>query len=188
MIKKINYYRNLRRDLFLLGLSVVVTIFLVRFGVIESIISATKGWTVLASFIAGAFWTSAFTIAPASIGIAYLSRSIDPVTIAVCGAFGAMIGDLIIFSFIKDVFSEDVRGAIKASRFKRLLGHTHFTFLRWFGPLVGALIIISPLPDEIGLSLMGMSKMKTRYLIPMTLILNFIGIYLIASVASVLMV
>jgi len=133
----------------------------------------------LASFIAGVFWTSVFTISPASVAIAHLARSVDFVTLATFGAVGAMLGDLIIFTFIEDVFSDDVRGAIKASRFKRLLSRTHFSFLRWFGPIIGALIIISPLPDEVGLSLMGMSKMKARYLIPMTLVLNFIGIYLI---------
>jgi hypothetical protein len=125
-----------------------------------------------------------FTISPASIAIAHLSHSINPLVLAFFGAFGAMLGDLIIFTFVKDVFSEDVEGAIKASRFKRILSKTHFSFLRWFGPLLGALVIISPLPDEIGLSLMGVSKMKTRYLIPATLVLNFIGIYLIAIVSQ----
>ncbi len=172
--------------MFILGLSIVFTIFLVRFGVLDKILSVSQGWSVVESFIAGLFWTSIFTISPASIAIAHLSKSIDPFTLAAWGAFGAMLGDLIIFYFIRDVFSEDVRGAIKDSRFKKILSKTHFTFLRWFGPLVGAVVIISPLPDEIGLSLMGISKMKTRYLIPMTLILNFIGIYLIASASQAL--
>lgn len=184
MVKKIDYYKNIRRDFFLLGLSVVFSILLVRFGVLESIISVSKGWDVITSFVVGIFWTSVFTISPASIAIARLSYDINPVTIAAFGAFGAMLGDLVIFSFIKDVFSEDIKGAIKASRFKKFLSRTHFSFLRWFGPMIGALIIISPLPDEMGLGLMGVSKMKTRYLIPMTLILNFIGIFLIASVAQ----
>ena len=188
MIKRIDYDKNLVRDLFFVGLSVIFTIFLIRFGVLESILSVSGGYAILSSFVAGFFWTSVFTISPASIAIAHLSHGIDPVTLAVWGAFGAMTGDLIIFSFIKDVFSEDIKGAIKTSRFKRFLGKTHFSFLRWFGPMIGALVIISPLPDEIGLSLMGISKMKTRYLIPMTFILNFIGIYLLASIAQALAV
>jgi len=184
MIKKIDYSRNLRRDLFLLGLSVVFTFFLVRFGVIDLILSASQGVLIVTSFVAGFFWTSIFTISPASIAIAHLSHYIDPITLATWGAVGSMIGDLIIFSFIKDVFADDVRGVIKHSRFKRILSKTHFTFLRWFGPLIGALVIISPLPDEIGLSLMGISKMKTRYLIPLAFVLNFAGIYLIAIVSK----
>lgn len=184
MIKKIDYYRNIRRDFLLLGLSIIFTIFLARFGVIESILSISAGWAIVTSFVVGVFWTSVFTISPASMAIAHLSRSVDVVTIASWGAFGAMLGDLVIFSFIRDIFSEDIKGAIKASRFKRVLSHTHFSFLRWFGPLIGALVIISPLPDEIGLGLMGVSKMKTRYLIPATLVLNFIGIFLIAAIAQ----
>jgi hypothetical protein len=184
MAKKIDYDKNLERDLFFIGLSIIFTIFLVKFGILESILSVSSGFSILSSFVAGFFWTSVFTISPASIAIAHLSHSIDAVTLAAWGAFGSMLGDLIIFSFIRDVFSEDIRGAVKASRFKRFLGKTHFTFLRWFGPLVGALVIISPLPDEIGLSLMGISKMKTRYLIPVAYALNFIGIFLIAVIAQ----
>ena len=184
MAKRIDYYRNLKRDLIFIGLSIVGTFFLVRFGVLESIFSVSSGFNVVSSFVAGLFWTSVFTISPASIVIAHLSHSVDPFTLAIWGAFGAMLGDLVIFTFIKDVFSEDIRGAIKGSRFKRFLGHTHFSFLRWFGPIIGALVIISPLPDEIGLSLMGISKMKVRYLIPLALILNFIGIYLLALVSQ----
>ena len=179
MRKGIDYYKNLKRDLFFIVLSLIVTLFLVRLGVLDSILSVTGQWSIVASFIVGVFWTSVFTISPASVAIAHLARNVDFLTLAAFGAVGAMLGDLIIFAFIEDVFSEDVRGAIKASRFKKFLSRTHFSFLRWFGPIVGAIIIISPLPDEVGLSLMGMSKMKVRYLIPMTLILNFIGIYLI---------
>lgn len=184
MTKEINYDHNLIRDLFFIGLSLVGTIFLVRFGVLDSLLSFSQGTVIMSSLIAGLFWTSVFTIAPASIAIAHLSHSIDSVTLAAWGAFGAMLGDLVIFSFIKDIFSEDIKGAIKTSRFKSLLSKTHFSFLRWFGPIIGALVIISPLPDEIGLSLMGISKMKTRYLIPLALILNFIGIYLLAVVSQ----
>lgn len=180
MAKKINYDRNLLRDFSLLGLSIVFTILLAHFGIIESIFSVSEGYSVVASFIVGMFWTSMFTISPSSIAIAHLSHSVDFLTLATWGALGAIVSDLIIFHFIKDVFTEDVEGAIKASRFKRLLSKTHFSFLRWFGPMVGALVIISPLPDEIGLSLMGVSKMKIRYLVPLTFALNFIGIYLIA--------
>ncbi|HAO64514.1 TPA: hypothetical protein DCQ44_00865 [Candidatus Taylorbacteria bacterium] len=180
---KINYSRNLERDLLLVGFSLVLTIFLVRYGVLQSILSASEGLSIVSSFIAGLFFTSVFTIAPASIAIAHLSHSITPVTLAAWGAFGSMLGDLVIFLFIKDVFSEDIKGAIKASRFKYFLSKTHFGFLRWLGPLVGALIIISPLPDEIGLSLMGVSKMRVGYLIPLAFALNFIGIFAIASIS-----
>jgi hypothetical protein len=184
MRKKTDYYKNLRRDLFFIGLSIVLTVILVRFGILESILSVSNDFSILSSFIAGLFWTSVFTISPASIAIAHLSHSVDIVTLATWGALGSMFGDLIIFSFVKDIFSEDFEGVIKISRFKKLLSKTHFTFLRWFGPLIGALVIISPLPDEVGLSLMGISKMKIGYLVPVTFVLNFAGIYFIAMISQ----
>ena len=186
MKRKINYDRNLERDLLLIAASIFCAIFLVQFGILEFLINTSRGLDSASSFMAGVFFTSAFTIAPASVAIAHLSHGIAPLTLALWGAFGAMIGDVVIFLFVKDVFSEDIKGAIRTSRFKRILSQTHFGFLRWFGPVVGALVIISPLPDEIGLSLMGISKMKIGYLIPLTFVLNFIGIFLIAYFAGAL--
>ncbi|MDP3800322.1 MAG: hypothetical protein Q8Q90_02755, partial [bacterium] len=50
------------------------------------------------------------------------------------------------------------------------------SFLRWFTPFLGALIIASPFPDELGLVLMGLSKTNTKVFIPVSFGLNFIGI------------
>lgn len=185
MKRKINYEKNLERDLVLITISVFCAIALVHFGILESMIITIRDFHLVSSFTAGLFFTSVFTIAPASVAIAHLSHSIDPLTLALWGAFGAMIGDLVIFAFVRDVFSEDIKGTIRASRFKKILSKTHFGFLRWFGPLVGALIIISPLPDEIGLSLMGVAKMKVIYLVPLTFVLNFMAIFLIVYTTGI---
>ena len=51
---------------------------------------------------------------------------------------------------------------------------------------VGGLIIASPLPDELGISLFGFSKIKMSWFIPLSFIFNFIGIVLIGVVAQAL--
>ena len=48
-------------------------------------------------------------------------------------------------------------------------------------PVIGAIIIASPLPDELGVSLMGMSQMKASRFILLSYILNSIGIFLVVS-------
>ena len=52
--------------------------------------------------------------------------------------------------------------------------------------MLGAAIIASPLPDEIGLSLMGMSKTRVAVLIPVSFAMNALGICLLAQFASLL--
>ncbi len=59
-------------------------------------------------------------------------------------------------------------------------------FFRWLTFLAGGLIIASPLPDELGISLLGFSKMKTSWFIPLSFAFNFIGILLIGWVAKAL--
>jgi hypothetical protein len=51
-------------------------------------------------------------------------------------------------------------------------------------PFLGALIIASPLPDELGLVFLGISKLKTRYFLPLSFVLNFFGILIIGLIAK----
>jgi len=52
--------------------------------------------------------------------------------------------------------------------------------------LVGGLIIVSPFPDEIGVSLLGFSKMRTSWFISLSFVFNFTGILLVGWVAKAL--
>src|SRR3989304_3240061 len=49
-------------------------------------------------------------------------------------------------------------------------------FFRWLIAFLGALVIASPLPDELGLMMMGFSKMRTLFFIPISFLLNSLGI------------
>jgi len=46
--------------------------------------------------------------------------------------------------------------------------------------------VISPLPDELGLAMMGLSKMKTSLFIPISFILNSLGILAIGLITKLL--
>ena len=59
-------------------------------------------------------------------------------------------------------------------------------FFRWLTFLVGGLIIASPFPDELGISLLGFSKMRTSWFIPLSFAFNFVGILLVGLVAKAL--
>jgi hypothetical protein len=87
-----------------------------------------------------------------------------------------MIGDLILFLFIRDRFADDLAASFKPSLARHILSSFHLGFLKWLAPVVGALIIASPLPDELGLGLMGISKTKIAILLPVSFVMNFLGI------------
>ena len=66
---------------------------------------------------------------------------------------------------------------IKPSKLRHIMHSFHFGFLKWLSPIIGALIIASPLPDEFGIAFLGMSKVKTAVLMPISFFMNLIGIY-----------
>jgi len=175
---------NLWRDLVIIALGILITLLLVRMGALGHILAATEEQAYIGSFISGIFFTSVFTLAPASIALGVLSHYEPAYIVAIWGALGAMMGDLLLFLFIRDVFADDVDGISAVRRWKRIIARPHFGLMRILIPVFGALVIASPLPDEIGLAILGFSKTKTFYMFPITFAMNFLGIYAVALIAS----
>lgn len=172
------------RDLGIIALSVVVAIILVRTDAIVGILTRTQELEFIGSFIAGMFFTSIFTTAPAIVTLGEIAQEYSLFLTAVVGAAGAVVGDLIIFSFVKDRFSDHLMELIKTQGMgRRLLKIFRRRSSRWITFLIGGLIIASPLPDELGVSLLGFSKMKMKGFIVVSFIFNAIGIFLIGLAA-----
>lgn len=184
--KRTRARKGLVKDLFLVIIGGVVAILLSKYGLIDTAISLL-GSTVIASFFAGIFFTSIFTVAPASVALADIFQASGSLhTIALCGALGAMIGDFIIFYFIRDHFMDDLTDSFRPSITKHIMSSFHFGFLKWLSPVLGAAIIASPLPDEMGLALMGISKIRTIVMLPISFVMNAVGIYAIIWFAQVI--
>ena len=167
---------HLLKDLFFILTGAVIAIALAKSGWLD-VILAFLGSVPVASFIAGIFFTSAFTIAPSSVALSHLIESSSLLTVALWGALGALCGDLILFFFIRDRFAEDLQHSLKPSLLKHIMSSFHLGFMKWLAPILGAFIIASPLPDELGLTLMGLSRVRLAVLIPVSFIMNALGIY-----------
>ena len=174
------------RDIVIILLSVVITILMIRIGGLQEILSVAQEAAIIGSVIAGFFFTSIFTIAPAAIALAEISQHASSWSVALWGGLGAACGDLILFLFVRDVFLDDLRAALPIRRIKRFLSPLHYGSARWIVPMVGALIIASPLPDELGISLMGMSKIRLWQFFIISFVMNALGIFAIASVAHMI--
>lgn len=177
--------RQVRRhrawDLFYLAVSAYVAVALVQSGAIERWIGAADAYVWLESVIAGFFFTSLFTIAPASVALAELTQHASVGTVALFGALGAVVGDFILLAFMRNRLVHDIHtyklGAWGAT-LRRWRSHP---FLHWLLPLVGAILIASPLPDEVGLMLMGLSRTNGTVVAIVSFAMNFLGILLLAA-------
>ncbi len=177
--------RLLAQDLWIIAFSILVAVLLVQTNIVGSVLTSTQGLKIAGSFVAGLFFTSVFTTAPAIVTLGEIARVNSIWEVALFGAIGAVVGDLVIFRFVKDWLSEHLVNVIKerggGRRLKAFLKKRSY---RWLTFLVGGLIIASPFPDELGISLLGFSKTRTSYFIPLSFTFNFIGILLIGLVAK----
>ncbi|MEK7121661.1 MAG: hypothetical protein AAB857_03055 [Patescibacteria group bacterium] len=181
-----NHENNLTRDLGIIVLSVLVAVIFAKTGALESLITSTQEVRFVGSFIAGILFVSVFTAAPATVALGEIAQSNSVITVAIIGGLGALIGDLIIFRFMKDRVSQDFSYLVKMSKSERIVSIFKLKLFRWLIPFVGALIVASPLPDEIGLAMLGLSKIKTFVFIPLSFLLNSVGILIIGLIAKTL--
>jgi hypothetical protein len=169
---------ELSKDIFFILIGAAFALILSELGVIDRLV-ALFGSGEMASFIAGLFFTSVFSIAPASVALGHIALTTPAHTVALWGALGAVCGDLILFYFIRDRFADDLTDSFGSTFAKHFINSFHVGFLKWLSPVLGALIIASPLPDEFGIALLGVSRVRAYVMIPVSFIGNILGIYLI---------
>lgn len=171
-------------DFIFIIVSIVVAAILARNGVLENIVNSTIELEIIGSLIAGIFFTSIFTVAPAAVVLVGFAQNYNPLAVAVLGGLGALIGDFVIFYFTRENLSKDISYLGTHTGLKKFTAVFKLKLFRRILPFIGALIIASPLPDEPGLALMGLSKIKKWQFAILVFLLNSAGIFIISALAS----
>lgn len=138
------------------------------------------------AFIAGALFVSSFTVATSVVVIGILSDNINPLVLGIVGGFGAMIGDLLIFRYVKDHLTDELKMLFGNEGTSYVKSVIHSKYIHWTLPVLGVFIIASPLPDELGISLLGLTDISGKKFMLISYLSNFFGILAIASVAKVI--
>ncbi len=184
-MRRNNKNSSLPQDISIVFISIFIALLITKTNLLEGILSGASGFKMVGSFIAGIFFTSIFTTAPAIVTLGQIAQSNSAISTAFFGAFGAVVGDIIIFKFVRDKLSEHFVELVQhRSSFKRVKTLFRLRYFRWITFLLGGIIIASPFPDELGISLLGLSKMKTSLFMIISFIFNFVGILIIASIAT----
>lgn len=141
----------------------------------------------LGAVFSGFLFTSTFTVATGGLLLANFAKSLDPFWLIVCAVAGALSGDMLIFLFVKDKVSEDIAPVyehfLAKNHLKKLI---HTKYFSWTLPVVGALIIASPFPDELGISLMGLSAMSLQKFLLVSFFSHSFGMFVLVSAASLI--
>ncbi len=136
----------------------------------------------IGAFVAGMLFVSTFSAVTGVVILLILAETMSAFEIGIIAGAGAVLGDLTIFRFVKDHLAnelEDIYNHLDhRHHFIKIL---HSKYFSWTLPVIGAIIIASPLPDEMGVSLLVISKMRTYQFIAVSFLLNAIGIFLVVS-------
>lgn len=171
------------KNILFLALGILAAFLLARSGAVTALLAGTRERAILGSFIGGLFFTSIFTVAPATVLLGELARTNSLLILALVGGVGALIGDLILYRFLKSHLGDEVNIIIDNAKSGGLRRIFHLRIVRWVLAFIGALIVASPLPDEIGLALMGISKLRLKALVPISFVFNTLGIFIVGLVA-----
>lgn len=177
---------HLVKNLFILIATIVVGWRLAESQAFHDILTASRESEIIGSFVGGIFFTSLFTTGPAAVTLGTIARENSLLLVSLLGGAGAVIGDYVLFRFMKSYLTDELFALFGRRPRHRLGWLFRLKIFRWFFMIVGALIIALPLPDEIGLALMGFSRIKTGHLIPLSFALNSLGIALVGFVARAL--
>ncbi|MEX2012343.1 MAG: hypothetical protein WD970_01125 [Patescibacteria group bacterium] len=168
----------------LLLISVAVTAWLFYNGHLETVTVSFGTLGYIGVFLAGMMFVSTFTILPATAILFAFAQDLPALPVALTGAAGAMIMDYLAFRFIRDRLLAELNPFLKMLRIYRPVNILKTKYFAWLAPVVGAIVVASPLPDELGLTLLGLTKISAGRFIALTFVLNFIGILLIALAAQ----
>lgn len=177
---------HLIADIAVIAASAVLAVMFVTTGFVDRIFASTLGLEFIGSFVAGILFTSIFTAAPATVILGTIARETPVWLVALYGGLGALLGDFIIFHFVERRLKEDFAYLLQKTDTERFVSIFHRRLFRWLFQFVGALVVASPLPDEVGLAMMGLSKMRPSLFIPLSFFLNSVGILVIGVIARAL--
>lgn len=177
------HHRQKHQNLLFIVLGFIVTIAISQTIFFKQFIQFIEPYSFLSSFIAGMMFASTFTLAGGGLILVHLAATTNLFILIIFGGLGAVFCDVLIFTLFKDKIAKDISPIydefITKSHLQKIL---HTRYFAWTLPVLGAFIIASPLPDELGVSLMGITQMKTAQFLFITFASHLLGIStLIAS-------
>lgn len=137
------------------------------------------------TFLAGVLFTYGFTAVPATVILLILAGEQNILFAGFIAGFGALIGDLIIFKFIRYSFADEIEKISQEKIINHINNKLPSLFKKYFVPILAGFIIAFPLPDEIGVSLLATSQsISTKFFSILSFSLNTAGIFIILIIGS----
>jgi len=168
----------------MIGITTLVTILLYKNNFINNFIFENRNIPLVGSIVAGILYASTSTVALGAFILLDLAKKLPAIEIALLAGIGTTIADFMIFRFFKDDLISEITPIYNKLGGRHLTKLTKHKSIQWLMPIVGAIIIASPFPDEIGIGLMGLSHIKNYQFVLLCLVLDISGVFLLVSAFS----
>lgn len=177
LVGKFHKYKNI--IIFTLG--IFVAIIFSQVDSAKELMLNLGNWGYLGAIIGGMLFVFTFSAATGALILLAVLKTFPPVTVVLVASVGALIGDYIIFRFVKNDLMEEAKPIYNYFEGSHLYKILHTRYFKWTLPVLGAIIIALPLPNELGVSLLGISEMKTKSFLAVSFVLNLIAIIILSS-------
>ena len=138
------------------------------------------------TFLLGILFAYGFTAAPATAIFLILAKTQNIFVASILGGLGCMCGDFIIFKLIRSSFQDEINKIEHEKVMRKISRSIPKKIKHYLIPLFADLIIASPLPDEIGVSMLAVSGIRTKLFALLSFTLNTIGIFVVVLIGQVL--
>ncbi len=139
----------------------------------------------IGAFIAGLFFPFGFTAAPATALLLLIAKEQNIIYATISASIGALISNLLIFYFVRISLDNEIKKISKKNIFKIINNSIPRMIRNFIIPVIASFIIASPLPNEIGISLLAFTKnINIRIFIILSLVLNTVGILIILLIGK----
>jgi hypothetical protein len=169
------------KNLTLLICGLIFAVFLVIIPVFQPLLLTFGSLGFVGAIVAGMLFVTTFTVATGAVLLGILLPQMGLIQLTILASIGAIIADLLIFFYVKDGLVGELTPIYKklgGSKLNKIL-HSH-TF-SWTLPVLGAIIMASPIPDEIGVALLGLSRISVSKFLVISATLNLVGIFFFIS-------
>jgi hypothetical protein len=171
------YHRHRHRNIFLFIASFIAVIAFTQSPIFSQFSQLVDNLPFVFAFIAGALFASTFTAIAGGLIIVHLATTLNPILLILIAGLGTVTCDALMFLLFKDNVSSKVSQIYQEiehhSHLKKII---HTKYFAWTLPVLGALVLASPLPDELGISLLGLSQTTMPRFLLVSLISHLFGI------------
>jgi hypothetical protein len=174
------------RNVLLLFFGLLLTYILYRSSFFSNLVSQLVRFGYLGGLLGGFLFSSTLTAIIGLLLVLSLVPHLNLFGLVSAAALGAVIGDIIIFYLIRNKIDHDSSFAPQLFTRYHLTKLFHSRYFSWTLPIIGALIIMSPLPDELGISLFSVSHVPVEEFAFVSLMSRTFIFFLVISAASLI--